>query len=418
MFIQKTLTNGVRVVVEKLSEIRSVTMGIWVKAGSVNENADTNGISHFIEHMLFKGTEKRSYLDIASEIDNIGGQINAFTGKECTCYYAKVIDEKQSVATDILTDMLCNSVFDQKELDKERGVVIEEINMSNDTPDDVAHEKISEEFFRGTELSKTILGPADNIRRFQKTDILSYMKQNYTAERTVVVAVGNVDVDRLIEDLEEKLSRISTETAGECVTAPEGWAPERSFLHVEKDTEQMNLCIAMPAFSYLDPKKYTVSAVSNILGGSMSSRLFQKIREELGMAYSVYSYPSLYTGAGSLTVYSGNSPENTELIVDEIFNILDNFTITQEELENTKAQLKGNYILSQESMSSKMNAIGKNMLLREKYLTETEILGSLNAITLDDVNDTIAHMMQEKCYTGVFVGPVKDKAALKQRFIR
>ena len=417
MFIEKTLSNGIRVVIEKLSEIRSVTMGIWVKAGSVNETADTNGISHYIEHMLFKGTEKRSYLDIASEIDNIGGQINAFTGKECTCYYTKVIDEKQSVATDILTDMLCNSVFDQKELDKERGVVIEEINMSNDTPDDVAHEKISEQYFLGTEISKTILGPAENIRRFQKSDITAYMQNFYTTDRIVVVAVGNVDVDQLMEDLEEKLTKVSAKKAGEGSTVPENWQTTPSFLHMEKDIEQMNICIAMPSYTYLHPQKYTVSAVSNILGGSMSSRLFQKIREEMGMAYSVYSYSSLYTGAGSLNIYSGNSPENTEQIIDEIFTILRNFRISPEELENTKSQLKGNYILSQESMSSKMNGIGKNMLLRGSYLTESDILNALNSITMNDVDEAISYMMDMNKLSCVLVGPMKNTENIRAKFI-
>ncbi len=418
MFIEKTLSNGVRVVIEKLSEIRSVTLGIWVKAGSVCEDASTNGISHYIEHMLFKGTEKRTYLDIASEIDNIGGQMNAFTGKEFTCFYAKVIDEKQRVATDVLTDMVCNSTFLEKELDKERGVVIEEINMSNDTPDDVAHDKISEEFFRGTELSKTILGPAENIRRFTKADIKAYMDRFYTAERTVVVAVGNVDVDMLIEDLEAQLSKLPHETVGEICTVPADWKPQPSFLHVEKDTEQMNICIAMQAYSYLDPRKFTISAISNILGGSMSSRLFQKIREEFGMAYSVFSYSSLYSGAGALTVYSGNSPENTECVTDAIIDILKDFRISADELENTKAQLKGNYILAQESMSAKMNSIGKNMLLRNTYLTETDVLTGLDSITMPQINDAIDAFFRVDNLSGVYVGPMKDEAAIRQRFLK
>jgi len=417
MFIEKTLTNGVRVVIEKLSEIRSVTLGIWVKAGSVCEDASTNGISHYIEHMLFKGTERRTYLDIATEIDNIGGQINAFTGKELTCYYAKVIDEKQRIATDGLTDMFCNSTFLDKELDKERGVVIEEINMSNDTPDDVAHDKISEEFFKGTELSKSILGPADNIRKFTRDDIRRYMSSFYTAERTVVAAVGNVDVDQLIDDLEQQLAGLPHDTIGERSTVPENWKPQPSFLHVEKDTEQMNICIAMQAYNYLDPRKFTISVISNILGGSMSSRLFQKIREELGMAYSVFSYSSLYSGAGSLNIYSGNSPENTECVTKAVIDIIKNFRISANELENTKTQLKGNYILSQESMSSKMNGIGKNMIMRGSYLTESDVLAGIDKISMGDVNDAIDAFFRTDCLSGVFVGPVKDTDSLKQLFI-
>lgn len=417
MYIEKTLTNGVRVAMEKLPEMRSVTLGIWVKAGSVCENAETNGISHFIEHMLFKGTEKRSYLDIASEIDNVGGQLNAFTGKECTCYYAKVIDEQQITAVDVLTDMLCNSVFENKELEKERGVVIEEINMSNDTPDDIAGEKISEQFFRGTELSKTILGPAENIRRFTEQDIRSYMDRFYTAENTVVAAVGNIDEDALIDALEEKLVGLSRHREPEKMTVPQGWAPQPSFLYIPKDTEQTHLCIALKGYSYLDPRKYTLSLISNLLGGSMSSRLFQTIREELGMAYSVYSYSSMYTGAGSLMVYAGTSPENAARVTEEILHILGNFKMTAEELKHNKAQLKGNFILSQESMSAKMNGIGKNILLRGHFLTESDILKALDAVTLEDVNAAIEELFDMNCLSGVCVGQLKDENALKQRFL-
>lgn len=417
MYIQKILSNGVRVVVEKLKEVHSATIGIWVKAGSVNEMPETNGISHFIEHMLFKGTEHRGYLQISSEIDHIGGQLNAFTGKECTCYYAKVIDEKQSVAVDVLTDMLCNSVFDANELKKEKGVVLEEIKMSNDDPDDVAHEKISEAFFRGTELSKTILGNAENVQRFEKNDILRYMNEFYTTERIVVVAVGNIDMENLIADLEEKLTVLPQCKNREGSDLLENWQPKSSFTYVEKDLEQMNLCIALKGYSYLDKRKYTLSALSNMLGGSMSSRLFQKIREELGMAYSVYSYPSMYTHAGNLTIYAGNSPENTEKVLDEVFKILQTFTVTQEELNHTKAQLRGNYILSQESMSSKMNSIGKNMLLRGSWTTENDVLAALNAITLENVNDAIREIFDPGCVCGVFVGKLKNPETIRARFL-
>ncbi len=416
---ENRLSNGIRVIGELLPDMRSVTIGIWAKAGSVMETDAQNGISHFIEHMLFKGTKNRSYKQIAEEIDNVGGQANAFTAKEMTCYYVKVIDEKLSVAIDVLCDMFCNSVFEEAEMKKERGVILEEISMSNDNPEDVVHEKMAETYFAGNALGKTILGPAKNVQGFKRQDILDYMGQYYFAENVVVVVVGNYSEEKLLADLEEKLGGIPGKGAEAVFPKNEAWQPKKSFLTVKKDIEQVHIGMVFPAFEFLDNRKYALSVVANIFGGSMSSRLFQKIREEMGMAYSIYCYPAIYCGNGMLAIYAGASADNTPKVVDavltEIHNLKQNF-ISQEELINTKEQLRGNFILGQESSSSKMNAIGKNVILGGVALTEEEVLKHLAEVTMDDVHEAIAEVFDEEKMAGVFVGDTKKCDPLKGIF--
>ena len=413
MYIEKRLQNGVRFIGEKLEGLRSVTIGIWVKAGSVVEKPEQNGMSHFIEHMLFKGTERRSYEDIAREMDNIGGQTNAFTSKECTCYYAKVIDERQSVATDILTDMFLHSSFQEQEIEKEKGVVLEEISMSNDSPEDVAHEKLSELYFAGHPLAQTILGPPENIRNLTRESLLAYRDTCYGADNVIVAAVGNFSESRLVAELEEQLSGIIP-GGKELPKTP--WQPKAGFLAVEKDIEQVHVAMGLPGYDFLDRRKYALSVVANILGGSMSSRLFQNIRERLGMAYSIYCYPAIYSSHGMLAIYAGTSPDNAQRVTQEILGEMRKMKrekITHEELENTKEQLRGHFILGQESTSSKMNSLGKNMLLGEKLLTESQILENLAQVTMEDVEECIEHTFDENLLTGVYVGVVKDQAALE-----
>lgn len=412
-----TLENGIRVITETVNHVQFMSMGFWVGVGSRYENEQQWGITHFIEHMLFKGTERRTYRDIAEEMDRIGGQSNAFTGKECTCYYAKVIDEKISVAVDLLCDMFCHSVFDSAEMEKEKGVVLEEISMSNDSPEDVAHETISEVFFRGTPYSKTILGPSENIRALSREDIIEYRRDWYTAPRINVAAVGNFDIDRLQEELEHKLVGIPAE--GKQEIKQDGWEPKPAFQVVKKEIEQVHVGLGLPGYRFSDPDKYAASVVTNILGGSMSSRLFQKIREELGMAYSVYCYPSNYTDAGMLSIYAGTSADNAATVVEMVLEELAKMRrerITLSELMDTKAQLRGNFILGQESTSAKMNLIGKNALLTGSLLTEEEILRRLDEVTMEKVEEAIDYLFDESKLTGVFVGMVEKEDALKKFF--
>ena len=419
MVRENRLSNGVRVYGEYLPDMRSVTIGIWAKAGSVMETQEQNGISHYIEHMLFKGTERRGYQQIAAEIDNIGGQANAFTAKEMTCYYVKVMDERLSVATDVLCDMFCHSVFDAKEMEKEKGVILEEIAMSNDNPEDLAHEKMAETFFAGNAIGKTILGPAENVRRFTREDIREYMDECYYAENVIVAVVGNYDEAWLLDELEKKLGGIQSKGAPLSFPKDELWKPERHYLSIKRDVEQAHVGIGFPAESFLDPRKYALSAVANLLGGSMSSRLFQKIREEMGMAYSIYCYPAIYSSHGMLAIYAGTSSENApkavRAVLEEVKRLKKEL-ITPEELHNTKEQLRGNFILGQESSAAKMNSIGKNVLLGGSPLSEEDVLESLNQVDMDAVREAVDMVFDEEKMTGVFVGAVDHCGEVEDLF--
>ncbi len=418
MFIQKTLPNGIKVIAQNLPYFKSVSIGVWIKTGSANETDAENGISHFIEHMFFKGTKGRSAKEIAAEMDKIGGQINAFTSKECTCFHAKVMSEKLETAVDVLSDILQNSVFDKTEIEKEKGVVIEEINMSNDNPEDLAHEMMSVTYFTGNPLSKMILGTLDNVKGFTREDIIQYMDMHYFPENMVISAAGNFEENELLELLHQYFGNFNTENSVR-PAAPdmEGVQPQKRFLVVKREIEQVHICLAMPGYSYAEKKRYPLSVLNNVLGGSMSSRLFQKIREEKGLAYSVFSYPSIYSKSGMFSVYAGTSAalaeQVTELILMEMRKIKSE-RIPEEEFIQSKDQLKGNYILSMESTGSIMNTIGKSLLLLDKVQSDEEVLEELNAIQLKDVEEVVEDIFTLDTLTGVYVGKIKDEEVLKK----
>ena len=387
MYIEEKLKSGITVICQQVPNFHSVAIGVWVRAGSVTETDKENGISHLIEHMLFKGTEKRSAKQIAIDMDNLGGQINAFTAKECTCYYIKVIDEKIKEGIDVLSDLFLNSKFDEKELEKEKGVVLEEIAMYNDTPDEVAHELISSTFFKDTLLEKAILGPADNIKAFKRDDLMNYKNKYYGTENIVIAVAGNFDKNHLMDCLNEYFCKDCGPQAQKANLEIKNLRMEKKNAFVMRDIEQAHLCMAFPGCAYEDPRRFALSVVNNILGASMSSRLFQKIREERGMAYSVYSYPSLYATTGMFAIYAGTTIKNIQIVSELIVGELQKMKkdkITNEEFLQSKEQLKGNYILALENTSAKMNAIGKGKLLTGKLTTEEETIELVNKVSFDD----------------------------------
>jgi predicted Zn-dependent peptidase len=407
MYIEEKLNSGIPVVCEQVPDFHSVTVGIWVRAGSVTETEKENGLSHLIEHMLFKGTEKRSAKQIAMEMDSMGGQINAFTAKECTCYYIKVIDEKLSEGIEVLSDLFLNSVFDEKELEKEKGVVLEEIAMYNDTPDEVAHELISSTFFKGTMLEKSILGPAGNIQSFGRGDVMGYKDKYYGAENIVIAVAGNFDRDKLMENLNRYFCEECAPDVLRSDLTVEDLRPERKNSFVKRDIEQAHLCMAFPGCAYDDPRRFALSVLNNITGASMSSRLFQKIREEKGMAYAVYSYPSFYSTTGMFAIYAGTTHKNMQMVIElivEEMKTLKKDKITKEEFLQSKEQLKGNYILALESTSAKMNAIGKGKLIAGKITTEEETIELVNKVSFEDMAGLIDTMIDFNACTVTAVG--------------
>ena len=385
MFDQITLLGGLRVVGEKLTHVRSCTVGCWVKVGSMNERPEENGLSHFIEHMVFKGTQTRSARDIAEEMDEVGGQLNAFTSKDCTCYYAKVIDENLPLAADILGDLALRPRFDDAELQKERGVVLEEIAMVEDTPEDLVGDVLCEAQFEGS-LQRPILGSAEQIRRYTRDDLLRYWRRHYHPKNTVVAIAGNYDWDAFLALVEQYFTGFPAEE-------PTAVPPEAQRLldgrkAREKDTEQVQISMGYPGVALGSDDLYPLSVFNNLLGGGMSSRLFQRIREELGMAYSIYSFPTSYPGCGTFNIYAGTSPENAETVIREIQLEIEKMLRegpNEKEFRSAKAQLKGGYVLGLESSSGRMQSLGRSALLLDRLTTPEETLAKIEAVTMEDV---------------------------------
>ncbi len=403
MFDQITLPNGLRVVGEKLSHVRSCTVGVWVKVGSRNESQQENGLSHFIEHMVFKGTQTRSARDIAEEMDMVGGQLNAFTGKECTCYYAKVIDEDLRLAVDILADLALRPVFDEKELNKERGVVLEEIAMVEDTPEDLVHELLSAAQFDGS-LSRPILGPGSQIRAYTRDDLLAYWRKHYVARNMVLSIAGNYDWEQFVELASQYFDAFPNPDGEEAPAQEQSYRHERLFR--KKDTEQLHLCLGFPGIASESDDIYPLAILNNAIGGGMSSRLFQRIREELGMAYSVYTYSSSYHGAGVFNIYAGTTPANGEVVLKEIQEQLRFFlkdSISEKEFASAKAQLRSGYVLGLESSSGRMQSIGRGMLLHGKMRTPEETLAKIDAVTPERVMDVASRIFSAQP-SAAFVG--------------
>ncbi|MCL2287038.1 MAG: insulinase family protein [Firmicutes bacterium] len=382
---------------ESIPFVRSVSFGLWIKNGSRHENAATNGMSHFIEHMMFKGTEKRTALEIADTMDAVGGQLNAFTSKESTCYFTRTLDTHFDVALDIISDMFFNSKYDQAEIDKERNVILEEINMYEDTPEDLCVELLQEKIFPGHPLGMTILGTPKSIGSFCHDDFKAFLKARYTPENVVVAIAGNIDEKEVLD----KITQVFGQYKGETVNYDNAAAVYTPGFSIrEKDIEQVHLCMGFPGLSSGTDEAYALAAVNTILGGGMSSRLFQKIREEHGLVYSVYSYNASYADTGTFIIYAALNPaqlsEVMGLISQEVRGMFTD-KITDRQLSKAKEQLKSNFLLSLESAASRMNSIGRTMLMLNKTITPDELVAKIDAINMDafyNVCDKIFKMDQ------------------------
>ena len=394
MIEQFTLPNGLRVLCEQLPHLRSVSMGVWVKAGSILEREHENGLSHLIEHMAFKGTGRRSAKQIAQEMDAVGGYLNAATSKLCTCYYAKVIDENLPLAADILSDIVRFPAIDPKELDKERNVVLEEISMTDDSPEDVAYDLIASAMFGKQPLGQTILGPRELIAGYTREDVLAFRARHYSPMNTCVAIAGNFDLNQ-VKDL--MAQRFGDWTGGAGEIFPVNAVNQRpQTLTADKDTEQAHICLGYRGKPLGDADAYPMAVFNSILGGGMSSRLFQRIREESAMAYSVYSAPSAYPHCGDFTIYAAVSPRNVKTVlaqIDEETSLLVREGATQEEFDMAKAQLKGGFILGQESAYNRMNSMGSNMALMNRLITTDETIRRIEAVTPEDVRRVAAETL-------------------------
>ena len=387
MFDHWTLENGLHVVGERLPYLRSVSIGVWMRVGSMMETPAENGLSHFLEHMVFKGTEKRSTRDIAEEMDAVGGQMNAFTGKDCTCFYAKVIDEDLPLAVDILSDMTLHASLDETEFNKERGVILEEISMEEDSPEDVVHELLSRIQFGDQAAGMPILGPAEQIAAYTRDDLANYRARHYHPENCVVALAGNYDPEQVLALMQQYFGEWNK--SGQRQTVPPMQPVPGQKAAREKDTEQLHICLGYPGTFLGSDELYPMSVMNNLLGGAMSSRLFQKIREEMGMAYSIYTYPSTYVGCGTFAVYAGVSPKNGHAVLDETLKQLDLLCrdgVTEKEFREAKNQLRGSYLLGLESPGSRMQSMGRGQLHLDRCMTPEETVAKIEAVTIESVN--------------------------------
>ncbi|GAA0365810.1 M16 family metallopeptidase [Bacillus horti] len=402
-----TFSNGLRLVMEKIPSVRSVSLGIWIGTGSRYEIEKNNGISHFIEHMLFKGTSSRTAREIAEEFDSIGGHLNAFTSKEYTCYYAKVLDQHLPKAIDVLADMFFNSTFDEGELEKEKNVVLEELKMYEDTPDDVVHDLIAKATYYDHSLGYTILGQEDVINSLRPDDLRQYMNKHYTPHNTVIAVAGHFEEQELVERIESYFSDFNAQEESNTTGLPE---VTHHHLFRKKDTEQAHFCLGFKGVAIGEQDIYPLILLNNILGGSMSSRLFQEIREERGLAYSIFSYHSSFKDTGSVHLYSGTAPQQLEEVYNVSVDILHSLAtkgITEKELHNGKEQLKGNLMLSLESTNSRMSRIGKNELMLRKHYSLDEIIAKVEALSKERV-DLLAERIFRQKHSFALISPLEQ----------
>lgn len=416
MYFEDRLDNGIKVVMEKIPIAKSVSIGVFVNAGIIKEDKQINGISHFIEHMLFKGTKNRSAIEIAQAIDSIGGQINAYTSTEYTCYYIKVLDKHLPLAIELLSDMITNSLFDEEEINKEKGVVKEEIKMYLDSPEDVTYDLLSEMMFEGTPLSLPILGSYNTVDNLNREAILEFYNKNYLANDMVISIAGNFDYNGTFKLLNDSFRSVPAKNKVEDLSINPNFKQKVDGCY--KDIEQLNFCIGMKGIKRDSDDIYPLLIMNNIFGGSMSSRLFQRIREERGLVYSIYSHIASFKDTGIFTIYAGLGREQlievVQLIRKNIEDMKKNL-ITKDELERSKEQLKGNYILGLEGTFSRMLDLGKSKLLLNRIVTLDEVLEKIDRVEMDDIERVVHKVFNKDKYNIAYVGNVNNKEKINNQ---
>lgn len=408
MFEKIRLSNGLIVVLINISQVRSLAIGVWVKAGVVSENQFPNGISHFTEHMLFKGTKKRSSKEIAKQIEDIGGEINAFTSREFTCLYTRSLDEYSDICIDILSDIFFNSTFDPIEIEKEKNVIRQEIAMYEDTPDELIHDLIIQTMWSNSSYGKPVAGTKESIEKIDHDSITSYVKNSYDPKNTVISISGNIDKEKIIDNIQKSFVKGQTKITKNTFEI-QTYTP--NVLYRKKDTEQNHICIGFKSYDIFDEKNYSMSCFNSMFGSGMSSMLFQRIREELGLVYSVYAYSSVFSNGGSFIIYAGLDKANTKVYLNEIKDMISNFKnieITEKELSILKNKLRSNYILALESPTSLMNYAGSNEILKGYIRTTDEISEKIDQITLDSMFSSVEEVFNgEKSI--VLIGEYNDE---------
>jgi predicted Zn-dependent peptidase len=412
------LPGGLRVVTESMPGVRSVAFGVWVNVGSRDETPGLAGASHFLEHLLFKGTKRRDAMEIAAVMDAVGGEMNAFTAKEYTCFYARVLDVDMPLAVDVISDMVTSSLITTADVDSERGVILEEIAMHDDAPDDVVHDAFAQTVFGDHPLGRPVLGTVDSITNVARNAVHGYWKRRYRAADMVVAAAGNLDhatVVRLVRKafkdtglLDESNAKSASRRRGNAL------ATHRSSVDlIQRPTEQANLVLGTVGMAHNDDRRYALGVLNNALGGGMSSRLFQEVREKRGLAYSVYSYSSQYAETGLFGVYAGCLPSKAREVLKICREQLDQVAtvgITDDELARGKGQLKGSLVLGLEDTGSRMTRLGKGELVHNEVLTVDEVIRRIDAVTLDEARAVAADLLDDSHLSLAVIGPFDDDA--------
>lgn len=409
---QTTLRNGLRVITSERPQSETVSLGIWVNTGSAYETKDINGISHFVEHMVFKGTEKRSCLQISEEIENVGGQNNAYTSREFTAFYAKMLKNDTELAADVITDFVISPTFPEEEMVKEKEVVVQEIKQTLDTPDDVVFDYFQEKAFPDEPVGRTILGPVEKVRSFTASDLHNYMHHNYAAENTVVAAVGNLKHENFVRMIESRMSSYQPHT--NFTKAPQLY--EGGFYAEKKPIEQAHFLLGFKGVEYYNPMYYPVSVFSTLFGGGMSSRLFREIREKRGLVYTVYSFTNSHTQSGLFGIYAGTSGEEiakmAPVVADEIKKVVQE-KVSPEELNRAKIQLKASMLMALESSSSTAEVIARQSLLYNRVIPTQEIVDRIEAVSLEDIRNAAQALFASRP-TYALLGDLKDYPSYEQ----
>jgi len=408
-FSKTTLSNGVRVLTESIPSVRSISVGVWIYTGSRDERPEESGISHFIEHMVFKGTAKRRMHHIAQRLESVGGYLNAFTTKEYTCYYARALDEHLERAIDLVCDLILHPEFPQKELDKEKDVVVEEMKMYEDTPDEYVFDCFEGVLFKNHPLGRPIIGFEDTVRSFSRDQLLSYMDEHYTPDRIVLAVAGNARHEDVVR-IAEKVFSTSTRVPRMHVRMPiDGYEPEQ--ILVKKPIQQAHLVLGTRGFPVQDPKRTSLTVLNTLLGGGMSSRLNQNIREKYGFCYSIYSFVNMHSDTGDFGVYMGTDASRIDRSKKLIFKELDKLRtelVSERVLNQTKNQVKGSLMLGLESMSNRMMRLGRQELYFGRYFTLDEIIADVDAVTPEDIRSIAEELFQPEQFSSAILLPLGE----------
>jgi predicted Zn-dependent peptidase len=403
------LSNGIRVLTKSIPQVRSVSMGVWVDVGARDESPEESGLSHFIEHMIFKGTQKRSAYQIAKEFDAIGGQTNAFTGMESTCYHAKVIDAHLDTMVDILTDIFLNSAFDSREVERERPVIVQEIGMLEDSPEEYVHLLAGKAYWGNAPLGGSILGPRENITRFTADSIVSFFRKYYQPDRIVVSAAGHLSHDDFVEQVATSFDAIRPGSVLPQRVPPE--SRSRVALH-NRALEQVHICLSAGGVPTTDPRRYPLALMNTIFGGNMSSRLFQEIRERRGLAYAVYSFVASFVDTGMLGAYVGVDAANARTVVELLLTHIRQFAdaeVSESELANAKEFTKGNLLLASESVDNQMVRIAQNEMHFGRDIPMNEVVAAVDAVSTADIRSLAQILLDENPLALTLLGPVSEK---------